>query len=391
MIDGIFRHPTPIYFGRGSAQKALQEIIPDQSRVLIVHGKHSAKETGALDHATAVLKERNIAYLRLGDIRPNPVAEQVYEGIDLCRQHNISFVLAIGGGSVIDTVKSIAIGTPYQGDFFDFYSLKIAPSQSLPIGTILTIAGAGSESSDGAVITKGGQKLSCSNPLMYPRFSALDPGYTVSTPVFLTACGVVDAISHVLERYFSKTTGVSTSTSLCESLIRTLMKNGEALLNNLSDYDLRAEIMWAAKLAHDNTIGFGRKHDWATHTIAHELGARHDKPHGALLAVMFPAWMSHMLQKQPASFARFGREVFGITEPDELACGQLAIKAYRSFLHRMGMPARLSECIGIGIPTNYEAIAQACAATTPSGTIGNFERLSKDEIIQVLQLAEQRE
>nr|MBL8410337.1 iron-containing alcohol dehydrogenase [Dechloromonas sp.] len=143
MIDGIFRNPTPIYFGHSSTQMALEEMIPDQSKVLIVHGKHSAKETGALDHAIAALDERNIPYLCLGGVRPNPVAEQVYQGITLCRQHNISFILAIGGGSVIDTAKSIAIGTPYQGDFFDFYSLKIVPTQSLPIGTVLTIAGAG--------------------------------------------------------------------------------------------------------------------------------------------------------------------------------------------------------------------------------------------------------
>jgi alcohol dehydrogenase YqhD (iron-dependent ADH family) len=388
VLDGIFRNPTTIYFGKGSTRSALDELPAAGSRVLVVHGKQAVERFGLLDLVRDRFAARDIAYLTLDGIQPNPTAERVYAGIELCRQHGIDFVLAIGGGSVIDTAKSIAAGALYEGDFFDFYLRKAVPIRMLPLGTIVTIAGAGSESSDGAVITKDGFKYACGSPAMYPQFSVLDPTYTTSVPKFLTACGVVDAISHVLERYFTKTMAVLTSTELSEGLIRALMSNGEALLADLDNYDLRADVMWAAKLAHDNTVGFGRKHDWGSHTIVHELGARYDKAHGALLAVVFPAWMTFMRRKHPDVFARFGAGVFGLRGDDAVALGAEAITAYREFLARMGMPRTLGDCLGTDVRADFEAIAKACGATTMSGTIGNFERLNTEDIVEILNLAE---
>lgn len=387
MLDGIFRNPTTIYFGKDSAHRALDEVPVPGSRVLVVHGNQAVKCFGLLDLVKDKFSSRGITLVTLGGIRPNPTADLIYCGIELCRQHNINFVLAIGGGSVIDTAKSIAVGVPYDGDFFDFYLRKAVPERMLSVGTIVTITGAGSESSDGAVITNNGLKYACGSPVMYPLFSVLDPTYTTSVPKFLTACGIVDAISHVLERYFTKTTAVQTSTELGEGLIRALMKNGEALLCNLSNYDLRAEVMWASKLAHDNTVGFGRKHDWASHTIAHELGARYDKIHGALLAVVFPAWMTFMQRRQPEVFARFGCGVFGLYGNDVNKLGIASICAYSAFLARMGMPQTLDECLGANAHTDFEDIAHACGATTLSGSIGNFERLKQHDIIEILTLA----
>ncbi len=388
MLDGVFSNPTTIYFGKDSARRALDELPAAGSRVLVVHGKQAVERYGLLDLVREKFAARDIAMVTLDGIQPNPIAEPVYTGIALCRQHGIDCVLAIGGASVIDTAKSIAAGALYDGDFFDFYLRKAVPTRTLPVGAILTIAGAGSESSDGAVITKDGLKYACGSPAMYPLFSVLDPTYTQSVPKFLTACGVVDAISHVLERYFTKATAVLTSTELSEGLIRALMANGEALLADLDNYDLRAEVMWAAKLAHDNTIGFGRKHDWGSHSIAHELGARYDKAHGALLAVVFPAWMTFMQRKQPDAFARFGAGVFGLRGDDTDALGRAAIAAYRAFLVRMGMPRTLSACLGTDAGAEFEAIARACGATTMSGTIGNFERLNQNDIVEILKLAE---
>jgi alcohol dehydrogenase YqhD (iron-dependent ADH family) len=390
MLDGIFRNPTTIYFGKGSADRAINDYPPTDSRVLIVYGRQAVERFGLIEQISKKLTERGIIHVMLDGVQPNPTADKVYTGIDLCRQNSLNFILAVGGGSVIDTAKSIAVGACYDGDFFDFYVRKSLPEHMLPVGTIVTITGAGSESSDGAVITKHGLKYSCGSPAMYPLFSVLDPTYTITVPKFLTACGVVDAISHVLERYFTKTTGVLTSTALSEALIQTLMKNGEALLADLSNYDLRAEIMWAAKLAHDNTLGFGRKHDWATHTIAHELGARYDKPHGALLAVLFPAWMTLMHRKHPDVFANFGAGVFGLDNKDIVKQGEDAIAAYKNFLGRMQMPRTLSECLGADVRVDFDAIASACGATTISGTIGNFERLTKDDIISILNIADVR-
>lgn len=388
MLDGVFCNPTKIYFGKDSTGRTLDELPACGSRVLVVCGKYAVERFDLLNLVREKFAKRGIFQTTLSDIHPNPTADKVYIGIEMCKRHKIDFVLAIGGGSVIDTAKSIAIGTLYDGDFFDFYLRKAVPNRMLPVGTILTIAGAGSESSDGAVITKDGLKYACSSPAMYPSFSVLDPTFTTSVPTFLTACGVVDAISHVLERYFTKSTGVLTSTELCESLVRALMANGEALLADLENYDLRAEIMWAAKLAHDNTVGFGRKQDWATHTIAHELGARYDRPHGALLAVIFPAWMMHMHRKHAETFARFGERVFGLRGDSPEPLGVQAIAAYRAFLARMGMPRTLRECISIDIRNAFDDIAAACSTTTLSGTIGNFERLSKDDIVTILSLAE---
>lgn len=388
MLDGVFRNPTTIYFGKNCVKLALDSIPAESSRVLIIYGKQSICQFGLLDLVRESLETSGIFNMTLGDVRPNPTADLVYTGIDKCRSNNINFILAVGGGSVIDTAKSIAIGVPYSGDFFDFYERKQVPDRSLPVGTILTISGSGSESSDGAVVTKDGAKYACGSPVMYPLFSALDPSYTQSVPKFLTACGVVDAISHVLERYLSKTPSVLTSTELCEGLIRSLIQNGIDLLDNLDNYDLRAEIMWASKLAHDNTVGFGRKHDWASHTIAHELGARYDKAHGALLAVILPAWMTFMQPKHPEIFARFAAKVFNLSGKDQNELGIEGIAAYRSFLKKMNMPYTLSDCLKTTAVPSFDSIAEACCATTVSGTIGNFERLSKESILNILTIAD---
>ncbi|NBY53842.1 MAG: iron-containing alcohol dehydrogenase, partial [Betaproteobacteria bacterium] len=342
MLNGVYTNPTTIYFGKDAIQIALERIPQDIQRVLLVYGRHEAIRLGIVQQASSLLSNKNIECHHLRGVEPNPKADKVYEGIIISKTKGIDLVIAVGGGSVIDTAKSISAGALYDGDFFDFYLRKDTPKSALPLGTIVTIAGSGSESSDGAVIERNGLKYSCGTHLMYPRFSVLDPTYTMTVPKHLTACGIVDSISHVLERYFSKTTHVSTSTELCEAVMRSLMEHGEILVDNLNNYDLRAEVMWASKLAHDGTIGFGRKHDWATHTIAHELGARYDRPHGELLGVLFPAWMTYVQKQNRAIFSRWGRKIFGHMDSDESIIGLKAIHSYKEFINRIGLPTTLT-------------------------------------------------
>jgi alcohol dehydrogenase YqhD (iron-dependent ADH family) len=384
MLDGVFHNPTKIIFGQGTLTHLGAEAKANGSRALIVAGGASFRLGGLADEVFAQMDLHNIPYTVLTGVRPNPTADRVYEGIDLCRTNGVDIVIAVGGGSVIDTAKSIAIGSPYGGDFFDFYRRREVPRQALNVGVVLTVAGAGSESSDGAVITLGGDKYSCGAPVMYPRFAILDPSRTMSVPPFQTACGIVDATAHVLERYFTHSPDVLISSRLCEGLLSALITLGTEVLERPTDYPTRSEIMWACKLAHDGTIGFGRKADWATHTIAHEVAARYDTVHGATLAVLFPSWMRHMLALHPTPFATLARNVFGVPRStSDRGTGAAGIEAYRGFLNRMGMPSTLRD-LGLTDRTEFRDIALACCQTTPSGTIGHFKRLDSADIESLL-------
>jgi alcohol dehydrogenase YqhD (iron-dependent ADH family) len=385
MLNGIFRNPTTIIFGNNSLSFLGNELSRYAKKVLVVYGSTSFIKLGLDKQIANQLNEFGIGYKFLGGVKPNPDSNLVYNGIEICRKESIDFILAVGGGSVIDTVKAIAIGINHNGDFFDFFEKKILPEKVTKFGVILTITGAGSESSDGAVITKNGKKYTCGSPLMYPTFSILNPELTYSVNDFLTSCGNVDAISHILERYFTDEVNVEISSGLCESLIKTLILHSTSVRKNPQNYGIRAELMWAAKLAHDNTIGFGRKHDWATHTIANEIGARTGFQHGAILAVVFPSWMRHVQSKRPQLFARFANNIFNINSDvnaDNL--GLIGIKSYRTFLDSLNMPKKLSE-IGVNSRNDFNSIAEACCKTTLSGTIGNLVRLNKEDIISILE------
>lgn len=387
MLDGVYRNPTTIIFGKDSETQVGEEVMKFGKKVLLHYGNESFNKFGLGAKIKTSLADSDISFIELGGVTADPNADLVYAGIELCRIENIDFILAVGGASVIDSAKAIAIGVPYEGDFFDFFENISLPRKMLNIGVVLTISGAGSESSNAAVITKSNKKYSCGSPVMFPLFAIMNPELTYTVPEKLTACGVVDSISHVLERYFSNTSDVDTSDRICESLIKTLMKLGRNVMKTPLDYGIRAELMWAAKLAHDNTAGFGRKQDWATHTIAHEIGARYDQPHGSILAVVFPAWMKFMSQKNELIFKQFSQRVFDIESetmniPEPIISG---IEAYEDFLLEMGMPTSL-HMLGVMDKSEFTAIAQACSKTTQSGTIGNLTRLNEEDIIEILTL-----
>jgi len=383
MLSGIYRNPTAVYFGAGALDMASQELSSLGSSALLIFGGFSGSTTKIVEDVKNLLERGGVTVYPLGGVRANPTSDFVYRAAAVCRQNNVNFVVAVGGGSVIDTAKAVAIASPDGGDFFDFFKRTRLPTSSLPVAAILTISGSGSESSDGAVIDKNREKYSCGSPLMYPKIAVLDPGYTITVPRYLTSCGIADSISHILERYFSTTPHVEVSTGLCESLMRSIMHLGPRVLGEPSNANIRAELMWASKVAHDNTVGFGRKHDWATHTIVHELGARFDRPHGELLAIVFPAWMSFMAGRNPSVFQRLGSAVFRLEDPSP----ESAIECYKDFLRDIELPTRLRDVIGAGVSDQFQEIADACSRTTQSGTLGNFQRISSADTIEILKLA----
>lgn len=390
MLDGVFHSPTVFYFGRDADSMVGNEVARHSRTVLLHYGNSSFKKHGLHARVTASLKSAGVVFIELGGVQPNPRAELVYRGIELCRKNNIDFVLAAGGGSVIDSAKAIGIGVPWDGDFFDFFEEKRSPTSSLKVGAILTAPGSGSESSCSAVITHEakGLKFSCGTPLMTPVFSIMNPATTFTLDAYNTSCGIADAVSHILERYFTNTTYVDCTDRICEGLLGTLIKYALLVKDEPDNYDVRAEIMWACKLAHDNTAGFGRKQDWATHTISHAVGAAYDLPHGALVSVLFPAWMRRAQREKPDRFVQIAERVFdampgGLESPGTAVS---AIDSFQLFLRKIGMPSSLRE-LGIPDRSRFAEIAANCARRTRSGTIGNFIRLSAEDIIGILECA----
>lgn len=390
MLNAVYRNPTTIYFGKDVEGLVGEEVKKLSKKILLLSGGASFKTHGLHGKITQSLEKAGVAFVECGGVKSNPEARSVYQGIELCRREGLDFILAVGGGSVIDAGKAIALGVPYEGDFFDFFTKQATPQKSLQLGVVLTLFGAGSESSDGAVITHPQRRLKtdCSTPLSYPRFAFLNPELTRTAPAYTVRCGISDALAHLFERYFTQTTFVDCTDRIGEGLMRTLMHYGRLIGTEADTYDVRAELMWACKLAHDNTSGFGRKHDWSCHRISHEIGARYETAHGAILAVLFPAWMEYVSPGHETRFLQFANRVFDIdTEStDKQQSITQALETYRRFLQALGMPSTLRE-LGLTDKAELEDIAQHCAATTQSGTLGNFVRLSTSDIVNVLTAA----
>ncbi len=393
MLDFTFYSPTLFAFGDGAERDTGALVRRFGGRkVLLVYGGGSVKRNGAYDAVTASLKASGIPWAELSGVQPNPVSGKVYEGIDLCRREEADFLLALGGGSAIDTAKAIGFGAHYDGDFWDFFSRKAQIRRSLPVGAVLTIAAAGSEGSDSCVITQeeGGLKWGCPRTdAIRPVFAVLDPRLTFSLPPFQTACGVTDMLSHICERYFSRTPNVDLTGGLCESLMRTIVSAARRALADPEDYDARADLMWAGTLAHNNSCGVGREQDWASHQIEHELSARYGCAHGAGLAVVLPAWMEFVHERDPRLFARFAVEVMGCPSGDPLPTARAGIRALRDFLREMGMPSTLRE-LGMDEGRFDTEVEQMVAhrAQKPGGfPFGRFVPIGPDEMRAILALA----
>ena len=387
-----FYSPTEFVFGRDTEDKA-GELVKKHggSKVLIHFGGGSAERSGLLGRVRASLEKAGVSFIELGGVKPNPRDTLVYEGIELCRKEGIDFILSVGGGSTIDSSKAIALGVPYDGDFWDFYSGAARPNAALPVGTVLTIAAAGSEGSGDSVITKedGGLKRGTGSDLIRPRFSILDPQLTCTLPAYQTACGATDIMAHVFERYFTNTTEVEVTDRLCEAVLLTMVKETPRVIAAPNNYDARANIMWAGTVAHTNIVGVGREQDWTSHGIEHELSALYDCAHGAGLAVIMPAWMEFVYKHNPLRFAQAATRIWGCQmdfENPEVTALE-GIKRFRSFLHSIGMPINFAE-LGAredDIPALVEKFGIG------NGRTGGFVHLSADDIAEIYRIAAKAE
>ncbi|OQX30130.1 MAG: NADH-dependent alcohol dehydrogenase [Spirochaeta sp. LUC14_002_19_P3] len=388
MLDFSFISPTQIVFGRNAEDSLKDEIPKLGTKVLLHYGEGSIKKIGLYERVIAALKQANTDYVELGGVIPNPSLALVRKGIDLCRKEHVTGILAVGGGSVIDSAKGIAIGVPYSGDVWDFYTRKTEITTALPIGTILTIPAAGSEASTGSVVTDEDtqSKFHCGSDLIRPVFALLNPEYTFSLPPWQTAAGAVDMLTHVMERYFTNTPHVELSDRLCEALMRTIISNTPKALSNPNDYNARAEIMWAGTLAHNDLIGKGRQDDWASHDIEHELSAQYGVTHGAGLAVIFPAWMKYVHKVNIPRFIQYAVRVWDVpyTAGEEEETAREGIRRLEAFYVSIGMPIRLKD-LGI-TDKRYEIMAEKAMRF---GTLGGLKKLTKADVIAIYRQAEQ--
>ena len=386
-----FYSPTYFVFGKDREAETGRYVKRfGGSRVLVVYGGQSAKRSGLLDRIMACLKEENLYAVELGGVKPNPRSGLVYEGIELCRREKIDFILAVGGGSVIDTAKAIGMGVPYDGDFWDFFTGKAKIERTLPVGTVLTISAAGSEGSDSCVITQenGNLKWGCpKTDVIRPKFSVLDPTYTCSLPDYQLACGAVDMLAHLCERYFTNTPDVALTDRLCEAVMKTVVDAAPRALADHNDYAAHADLMWAGMLAHNNSCGIGREQDWASHQIEHELSAFYDCAHGAGLAVILPAWMEYVLPHDPVRLAQFAVRVFGceMNFADPEATARQGIEKLCLFFHSLGMPITFDE---LGAKAKDIPDMVAHRAEKPGGfPFGGFVKIQPADMEAILRLA----
>lgn len=384
-----FYSPTRFVFGRGAEARTGALVRQHGGTKALLHfGGGSVKANGVYDKIVASLAAAGVDYVPLGGVQPNPRSGLVREGIALCRREKVDFVLAVGGGSVIDSAKAIAFGTLYDGDFADFYFGKDVKRptpvpKALPIGTVLTIAAAGSEGSGNSIITLEPEMLKrgATGDALRPAFSVLNPEFTFTLPAYQTACGAADMFAHVVERYFTPTRDVAVSDELCEGLMRTIVAESRKVMAAPQDYEARANLMWAGTLAHNNVCGAGRAQDWASHGIEHELSALYGCAHGAGLAVVMPAWMAYVMKADIMRFAQFASKVFGVGAGEPAVMAEEGIRRYRVWLRELGLPLTFSE-----LGAKKEDIPALVAKLGLNGnTLGTFMRLTEADVARILE------
>lgn len=386
--------PTQVAFGRNT-ESQVAELVKKHggSKVLIHYGGQSAIRSGLLAKVEQILTEAGIAYVKLGGVKPNPRLSLVRKGIELCKEENVDFLLAVGGGSVIDSCKAISSGRFYQGDVWTLYEHKDHATQYLPIGCILTIPTAGSEMSNGSVITNDEveswlKKDYCVDEFRC-KFAIMNPELTFTLPAWQTACGITDMMMHTMERYFSKDDDMETTDAIAEAILRTCMKEGPLALANPTDYTCRANIMWAGTLAHNDLTGCGTTGDWATHNIEHELSGLFDVSHGAGLAAVWGSWARYTRNENLPRFARFAHNVMGIdtTNMSDMEASETGIKAMEQFFRSIGMPTDIHTLVGKDITdAEIEEMAQKCT-NGDTTTIGGLKILHAADIVKIYQMA----
>ena len=386
MENFVYSNQTKVVFGKDAHLQCANEAKAYGKNVLVHYGGKSAVESGLIETVKKLLTEAGFKVFELGGVQPNPLLNLVNDGINFVKKNKIDLIIAVGGGSVIDSAKAIAAGAKYQGDVWDFFTGKANVSEALPIGVILTIAAAGSETSSGSVITNDitKQKYSFSSISSRPKFALLNPQLTTTVPAYHTAAGIVDMFSHVYERYFTKVKNVDVTNELCEGAMRSIFRNGARVMNNLSSYDIRSELMLAGMYAHSDILQLGRTSDWGTHRLEHELSALYDISHGAGLAIMIPAWMEYVYLDNLEMFFRYAKQVWRIytnnRTKEEVALE--GIMKTKEFFQSIGMPTSFSEA-NIN-PDNINVLAKNVMAL---GSFGSMLKMSEADAIAIYKLA----
>ncbi|SIS80129.1 iron-containing alcohol dehydrogenase [Alicyclobacillus vulcanalis] len=379
-----FHNPTTLYYGKGQIEKHLaDEVLKIGRRVLLLYGGGSIKRFGLYDKVMKILRDAQVTVFELGGVEPNPRLTTVYKGIELCRQNQIDLILAVGGGSVLDCGKAIAMGVKFDGDVWDIYQRKAQATGALPLGTILTLAATGSEMNAGGVITnwETKEKLGAGSPYTYPVFSFCDPENTFTVPRDQTVYGICDMLAHCFEHYFHATTHAPLQRHLIEAVMRTIVEYAKRVVDNPTDYDARETIMYCSTMALNGMISMGIAGDWACHAMEHEVSAVYDIPHGGGLAILFPNWMDYVKSTDPSRFASLAKNVFlvdGTGKSDE-ELADIAIEKVRAFYREIGAPQRLAD-YGIG----DEQLERMASQAVRFGEIGRFRKLGKDDVLNIL-------
>ena len=358
-----FHTPTKVIFGRDTERRVGETVASyGYRRIMLVYGGGSVKRSGLYDRVAQSLAACGIEWVELSGVKPNPLLSLAKRGMELARESGSELILALGGGSVIDTAKEIAVGALDSGDHWDFATKRREVTAALPVGVILTLSAAGSEMSSSAVLTneEDGSKRGYNTPFHRPLFAICNPELTYSVDRYQTACGIVDILMHTLERYFAPVADTPLTDALALALCREVVRAGRVAYECPDDYDARASLMWASSVSHNDLTGCGRFFAGTCHRLEHEMSAKYDVAHGAGLAVVFPAWAKYVLHLAPARFARFAREVFAVTETDDLAAAERGIEVLSTFFRSIGMPLTMGE---LGIPEpDIEDMARRCSA-----------------------------
>lgn len=376
-----YNWPTRIIFGKGTEEKVGEETRKYGKKVLVHYGSGSIKKSGLYDKVVASLKNNGVSFVELGGVVPNPRIELVYDGIELCRKERVDFILAVGGGSVIDSTKAIAAGLCYDGDVWEMFENSTPVEKAVPVGVVLTIPAAGSEASQASVINNNAKKKKNAikgELALRPKFAIMNPELTFTLPNYQTASGVADMLAHIFERYFTNTEYADLSDKLCEATMRSIIKNARIVAEDGKNYDARAEIMWAGAIAHQGLLGMGRVEDWATHRIEHQLSLFYDVTHGAGLAVVFPAWMKYVYKHDVKRFAQFAEEVWGVTEGNDEEKALKGISEIRKFFKSIGLPITLKE-----MDIREGKLSEMAEIACGGGSIGNFVKLEAKDVLEI--------
>lgn len=382
----MFHNPTRLFFGKGTLEHLSKQIPPFGKKILMVYGGGSIKKNGIYDEVMRQLNSFDAQVYELSGVEPNPRLTTVHKGIELCKNEGIDFILAVGGGSVIDCTKAIAIGARYQGDVWDIITRKATADDAMPFGTVLTLAATGSEMNSGSVITnwETKEKYGWSSPLVFPKFSILNPEFTFTVPKDQTIYGIVDIMSHVIEQYFNHTGNSPVQDGFCETILRTVISTAPKLVHNLEQYEYRETILYSGTMALNGTLAMGVRGDWATHNIEHAVSAVYDIPHGGGLAILFPNWMEHVLDAGVSRFKQFAVNVFGIDPAgkSDRETAMEGIRALRSFWSSIGAPSRLAD-YDIG-EDQLELMADKAMARGP---FGNFKTLDREDVLAIYRMS----